>query len=107
MQRSPSMEFKDLTKKDAQISLSTELDKLMMTSPAGVRDQVEQNMEGFKRLFGKFITSKGPSVQWERIEKLPQDAVSRAKRRNTSFNLMHFHRRAIVTLWLFISDSDC
>ena len=78
MQRSPSMEFKDLTKKDAQISLSTELDKLMMTSPAGVRDQVEQNMEGFKRLFGKFITSKGPSVQWERIEKLPQDAVSRA-----------------------------
>jgi len=76
MQRSPSMEFKDLTKKDAQISLSTELDKLMMTSPVGIRDQVEQNMEGFKRLFGKFITSKGPSVQWERIEKLPHDAIA-------------------------------
>ena len=60
----------------AQISLSTELDKLMMTSPSGIRDQVEQNMDGFKRLFGKFITSKGPSVQWERIEKLSQDAVS-------------------------------
>ena len=70
------MEFKDLTKKDAQISLSSELDKLMMTSPSGIRDQVEQNMDGFKRLFGKFITSKGPSVQWERIEKLPHDAVS-------------------------------
>ena len=76
MQRSPSMEFKDLTKKDAQISLSTELDKLMMTSPPGARDQVEQNMDGFKRLFAKFITTKGPSVQWERIEKLPHDAVS-------------------------------
>ena len=59
-----------------QISLSTELDKLMMTAPAGIRDQVEQNMDGFKRLFAKFITSKGPSVQWERIEKLSQDAVS-------------------------------
>merc|ERR1712045_323209 len=76
MQRSPSMEFKDLTKKDAQISLSTELDKLMMTAPAGIRDQVEQNMDGFKRLFAKFITSKGPSVQWERIEKLSQDAIA-------------------------------
>ena len=60
----------------AQISLSTELDKLMMTAPAGIRDQVEQNMDGFKRLFAKFIPSKGPSVQWERIEKLSQDAVS-------------------------------
>merc|ERR1711909_202818 len=76
LQRSPSMEFKDLTKKDAQISLSSELDKLMMTSPSGIRDQVEQNMDGFKRLFGKFITSKGPSVQWERIEKLPHDAIA-------------------------------
>ena len=90
MQRSPSMEFKDLTKKDAQveyscedmrmkqliqIGLSMELDKLMMTSPAGTRDQVETNFDGFKRLFGKFINSSGPSVQWEKIEKLPPDAV--------------------------------
>ena len=75
MQRSPSMEFKDLTKKDAQIGLSMELDKLMMTSPAGQRDEVETNFDGFKKLFGKFINSSGPSVQWEKIEKLPQDAV--------------------------------
>ena len=75
MQRSPSMEFKDLTKKDAQVGLSMELDKLMMTSPTGIRDQVETNLDGFKKLFGKFINSSGPSVQWEKIEKLPQDAV--------------------------------
>jgi len=75
MQRSPSMEFKDLTKKDAQISLSMELDKLMMTSPAGLRDQIGQNFDGFKRLFGKFIQKSGPSVQWEKIEKLPADAI--------------------------------
>ena len=87
MQRSPSMEFKDLTKKDAQISLSTELDKLMMTSPVGIRDQVEQNMEGFKRLFGKFITSKGPSVQWERIEKLPHDAVTSCAKMSPNLDL--------------------
>ena len=76
MQRSPSMEFKDLTKKDAQISMSMELDKLMMTSPIGAREEVEQNFDGFKRLFGKFITSSGPSLRWEKIEKLPHNAVS-------------------------------
>ena len=76
MQRSPSMEFKDLTKKDAQISLAMELDKLTMTSPTGAREEVEQNFDGFKRLFGKFITSSGPSVRWEKIEKLPPNAVS-------------------------------
>ena len=76
MQRSPSMEFKDLTKKDAQISLAMELDKLTMTSPTGAREEVEQNFDGFKRLFGKFITSSGPSLRWEKIEKLPPNAVS-------------------------------
>merc|ERR1719300_156928 len=52
-----------------------ELDKLMMTSPAGARDNVEKNFEGFKKLFGQFITSSGPSVQWEKIEKLTPDAI--------------------------------
>merc|ERR1719422_2560217 len=36
---------------------------------------MEQNLNGFKRLFGKFITSSGPSVQWDKIEKLPPNAI--------------------------------
>ena len=70
------MEFKELTKKDAQISLAMELDKLMMTLPEGQKQVVEQDLDGFKRLFGKFINSTGPSVHWDKIEKLPEDAVS-------------------------------
>ena len=75
MLRSPSMEFKELTKKDAQISLAMELDKLMMTMPEGQKQVVEQDFDGFKTLFGKFINSTGPSVHWDKIEKLPKDAV--------------------------------
>ena len=70
------MEFKELTKKDAQISLAMELDKLMMTMPEGQKQVVEQDFDGFKTLFGKFINSTGPSVHWDKIEKLPKDAVS-------------------------------
>jgi len=74
-QRSPSMEFKELTKKDAQIGLAMELDKLMKTLPAGKKQVVEQDFDGFQRLFGKFINSTGPSVHWDKIEKLHQDAI--------------------------------
>jgi len=74
-QRSPSMEFKELTKKDAQLSLAIELDKLLRTMPAGNKQIVEQDFDGFKKLFGKFVNETGPSVHWDRIEKLPQDAI--------------------------------
>jgi len=73
--RSPSMEFKELTKKDAQISLAMELDKLLRTMPEGSRQVVEQDFDGFKNLFGKFINSTGPSVNWDKIEKLPQESI--------------------------------
>merc|ERR1719431_217706 len=73
--RSPSMEFKELTKKDAQISLAMELDKLLKTLPEGSRQIVEQDVDGFKTLFGKFINSTGPSVNWDKIEKLPQESI--------------------------------
>ena len=70
------MEFKELTKKDARLSLAIELDKLLRTMPEGHKQVVEQDFDGFKKLFGKFVNETGPSVHWDRIEKLPQDAVS-------------------------------
>ena len=70
------MELKELTKKDAQLSLSIELDKLLMTMPGGHKQVVEQDFDGFKKLFGKFVNETGPSVHWDRIGKLPHDAVS-------------------------------
>ena len=39
------MDFKELTKKDAQISLAMELDKLMMTMPEGQKQVVEQDFD--------------------------------------------------------------
>ena len=69
------MEFKEFTKKDVQVSLALELDKLMKTLPEGNRQMVEKDFDGFKALFSKFINSTGPSVNWEKIEKLPQGSI--------------------------------
>lgn len=32
-------------------------------------------MERFSALFGRFLQEEGPSVEWDRIQKLPGDAV--------------------------------
>ena len=73
------MEWKELTKRDAQQSLAQEMDKLLLTSPASATTAtMRTEFDGFRKLFNKFIHETGPSVHWERIEKLPQNAVTSA-----------------------------
>eukprot|EP00094_Tigriopus_californicus_P008144 TCALIF_07840-PA protein Name:"Similar to UGP2 UTP--glucose-1-phosphate uridylyltransferase (Cricetulus griseus)" AED:0.28 eAED:0.28 QI:0/0.4/0.5/0.83/0.4/0.66/6/226/249 len=74
--RSPSREFKELTKRDAQILLNKELEKLQRTAqlPKAQADLVDKEFDGFRDLFGKFLTAEHQSVKWDKIEKLPADA---------------------------------
>nr|XP_045620646.1 UTP--glucose-1-phosphate uridylyltransferase-like isoform X1 [Procambarus clarkii] len=74
-QRSPSMEFKELTKKDAQVQLAQELEKLLVTCPQSHKDITQKDFEGFEKLFGRFVNESGPSVEWDKIHKLPEEAV--------------------------------
>ena len=71
------MDFREMTRRDAESCLALELDKLIRTAAEGRRQVVETEFDGFRRLFSKFINEKGPSVVWEQIERLPKDAVSR------------------------------
>ena len=53
-----------------------ELDFKDLTSATGARRELlDKEFDGFKKLFGKFIDESGPSVVWDNIEKLPEDAV--------------------------------
>lgn len=71
------MEFKELTKKDSQLQLSSEIQRLLATATSTtVKEQFQKELEGFERLFGRFINETGPSVEWDRIQKLPDGAVS-------------------------------
>ncbi len=81
--RSPSVEFKELTKRDAQVSLAQELDKLRRTGnlTEGAGETVDKEFDGFRRLFAKFLTTDAnEAVKWEEIEKLPKDAVNLTSR---------------------------
>ena len=37
---------------------------------------VRKEMDGFERLFGRFLAETGPSIEWEKIRPVPDDAVS-------------------------------
>ena len=41
-----------------------------------MRRYLDRDFRGFGKLFDKFIHETGPSVEWDRIQKLPPDAVS-------------------------------
>ncbi|XP_006813716.1 UTP--glucose-1-phosphate uridylyltransferase-like [Saccoglossus kowalevskii] len=69
------IEFQTLAKKDAKQALKVELEKLKQTAPPGETEKATKNFEGFKDLFSRFLQEKGPSVEWDEIQPLPQDAV--------------------------------
>ena len=76
-QRSPSdtQAFKERTKRDALIDLETELSKIAKTATGYEKENIEQQNEGFKKLFERFLEEGGPSLNWDQIQKLPDDAV--------------------------------
>lgn len=44
-------------------------------APPAQRELVHKEMQGFSDLFERFLAEEGPSVQWDRMEKLPDGAV--------------------------------
>lgn len=72
---SDSKEFHEVTKRDAQTQLEVELDKLLKTSNDELKPFLGGEMTRFSTLFSKFLSEVGPSVDWEKIQKLPEDAV--------------------------------
>lgn len=76
-QRVPSdtKEFHEATKRDALLRLRKDLDNLLQTADDAKKTILQKEMCGFEALFHRFLQEDGPSVEWDRIQKLPQDAV--------------------------------
>ncbi|XP_015598067.1 UTP--glucose-1-phosphate uridylyltransferase isoform X2 [Cephus cinctus] len=76
-QRMPSgtQEFRERTKRDAQTEMLKELERLENTAVGANKELFHRQFAGFAELFHRFLQEEGPSVLWERIEKLPESAV--------------------------------
>merc|ERR1712106_1286104 len=56
-------------------SMVHELDKLLDTVPEEHKHGKKKEFDGFLQLFGKFVCEPGPSINWNKIEKLPPDSI--------------------------------
>lgn len=65
-----------MTKRDALSRLETELQHLIETLPEPKQPGTKQELDGFKRLFERYLRETGPSVDWDKIERLPEGSVS-------------------------------
>lgn len=70
-------DFREATRRDAQIAMSKELDRLTLTCPDHMQKQVRSDLDGYERIFKRFLSETGPSVRWDKINLLPKEAVSK------------------------------
>lgn len=72
---SEAAEFTQLTKRDALVRMSHELSALSSKAPENERPVVEKEFEGFQNIFNKFLQGSGTSIEWNKIQKLPDGSV--------------------------------
>ncbi|XP_070182039.1 UTP--glucose-1-phosphate uridylyltransferase-like isoform X3 [Littorina saxatilis] len=74
--RTPSdIEFQELTRRDAQLAMNKELQKLCTTAPEGVHQKAKQEFENFETLFARFLRESGTALEWDKIRLLQDEAV--------------------------------
>jgi len=72
---SEAAEFAQLTKRDALVRMENELSDLLKECKTEEKQLTEKEFDGFQRIFNKFLQGAGTSVEWDKIEKLPEGAV--------------------------------
>lgn len=73
---SDTQAFRERTKRDARDELQRELEKLEATARENKKAIISRQFAGFQHLFERFLQEEGPSLEWDHIQKLPEDAVS-------------------------------
>ncbi|ULU00107.1 hypothetical protein L3Y34_000970 [Caenorhabditis briggsae] len=69
-----SEEWKTSTKSEALSIMEGELASLLNTSPDAKLDHYKMELSGFRNLFARFLRAK-PTVDWSKIEPLPEGAI--------------------------------
>ncbi|XP_038663682.1 UDP-glucose pyrophosphorylase 2b [Scyliorhinus canicula] len=72
MSRSVSAQFEC---EDLEGTMAQELAQLLETATISEKDQSKKDIEGFQKLFRSLLQRKGPSVEWEKIQKPPENSI--------------------------------
>lgn len=70
-----SNSFKELTLHDAKNLLNKELEKLVKTAKPEHQSHIRVQFDGYERLFARYLLERGESVDWSKINLLPENMV--------------------------------
>ncbi|XP_066515906.1 UDP-glucose pyrophosphorylase 2a isoform X2 [Hoplias malabaricus] len=68
-------EFQEKLRQQHEKSMHKELEKLLSTTKGAEAECSRKDFEGFKQLFHRFLQVKGPSVDWAKINRPPEDSI--------------------------------
>uniref|UniRef100_A0A669BB34 UTP--glucose-1-phosphate uridylyltransferase n=1 Tax=Oreochromis niloticus TaxID=8128 RepID=A0A669BB34_ORENI len=68
-------QFQEMMRQQLESSMHDELEKLLDTTTGAEREVSKKDFEGFKNLFHRFLQVKGPSVEWIKIQRPPEDSI--------------------------------
>ncbi|KAJ8405120.1 hypothetical protein AAFF_G00330410 [Aldrovandia affinis] len=71
----PNNRMDGVMRQQLETSMLRELEKLLSTAKGAEREISEKDFEGFKELFHRFLDVKGPSVDWAKINRPPEDSI--------------------------------
>ena len=68
--------FQEVMRQQLESSMHRELENVLDTiSSATERELSRKDFEGFKTLFHRFLQARGPSVEWDKINRPAADLI--------------------------------
>jgi UTP--glucose-1-phosphate uridylyltransferase len=69
-------QFKEKIKRETELDklMQNELDGLLASAPADQKESWSHEFSGFRQLYGRYLRAR-PTVDWSKIQKLPENAV--------------------------------
>ncbi|XP_056136623.1 UTP--glucose-1-phosphate uridylyltransferase-like isoform X2 [Lampris incognitus] len=68
-------EFQEELRQQHELSMHRELETLLSTVQGTEAEIARKDFEGFKKLFHRFLLKEGPSVDWAKILRPPEDSI--------------------------------
>ncbi|XP_058038571.1 UTP--glucose-1-phosphate uridylyltransferase isoform X2 [Ahaetulla prasina] len=75
MSQAGTSPFQEAIRQELEYSMKMELDKILGTAPQNELQHTKKDLEGFQKLFHRFLQEKGPSVDWGKIQRPPEDSI--------------------------------
>ncbi|RXM28924.1 UTP--glucose-1-phosphate uridylyltransferase [Acipenser ruthenus] len=67
-------QFQEVIRQELENSMKQDLERLQATACKAEAEITRKDFEGFMKLFHRFLQEKGPSVDWGKIQRPPEDS---------------------------------